>query len=147
MAAIAIAAAVAATAAVAGGVMGAKGAMASGKAAYTAGQVEYHQELEKTHYNVKIRQREMLAAMHYQMAQAGGSGAAADVGSPLFGMMKTLNDLEEDKAQMYRTGAKNAHKLWLAGADKFSASQYQATSSLLSGISGAASSYTAYKKG
>jgi hypothetical protein len=137
---------IAAAAAVAGGVMGARGAMAAGKSAYTAGQIEYHQELEKTHYNVKIRQREMLAAMHYQMAQAGGAGVAADVGSPLFGMMKTLNDLDEDKAQMYRTGAKNAHKLWVAGADKFSASQYQATGSLLSGISGAATAYSGRSK-
>jgi len=136
-----IAAGIAGAAAITGGVVGAKGAAASGKAAYKAGQIEYHQELEKSHYEVKILQRQMLEAMHYQMAQAGGSGTAADVGSPVLGMMNTLNDLQEDKAQIYRTGAKNAHKLWVAGADKQLASQYKATGSLLSGIGGAAQAY------
>jgi len=60
--------------------------------------------------------------------------------------MNTLNNLQEDKAQMYRNGAKNAHKLWVAGAEKFSAAQSQATGSLLSGITGAASAYSGRKK-
>ena len=65
---------ISATAALVGGKVGADGAMASGKAAYNAGQLEYHQELEKTHYDAKIMQRQMLQQMHYQMAQAGASG-------------------------------------------------------------------------
>ncbi len=129
---------ISATAALVGGKVGADGAMASGKAAYNAGQLEYHQELEKTHYDAKIMQRQMLQQMHYQMAQAGASGTAADVGSPLYGMMKSLNDLEEDKTQLYRTGAKDAQQLWMAGAEKFSAAQSSATGSLLAGIGGAA---------
>ena len=137
---------IAAAAAVAGGVIGARGAMASGKAAYTAGQVEYHQELEKAHYEAKILQRQMLVQMHYNMAATGAAGVAVGEGSPMLGMMKTLNNLQEDKAQMYRNGAKNAYKFWVAGADKFSASQTKATGSLLSGIGGAAGAYSGRAK-
>jgi hypothetical protein len=142
-----IAAGIAGAASLAGGVMGAQGAMKAGKAGYKAGQIEYHQELERSHYEAKVLQRQMLEQMHMQMAQAGGAGVAAGVGSPMLVAMNTLNDLQEDQAQIYRTGAKNAHKFWMAGADKFTAAQYQATGSLLSGISGAASSYAVGKKG
>jgi len=125
--------------AIAGGIVGAKGAMQAGKASYAAGQVEYHQELERTHYEAKVLQRQMLAALHMQFAQAGASGVAVGEGSPMLVAMHTLNNLQEDKAQIYRNGAKNAWKYWQAGADKFSAAQSQATGSLLSGIGKAAS--------
>ncbi len=125
--------------AIAGGVIGAKGAMQAGKASYAVGQVEYHQELERSHYEAKILQRQMIEAIHYQMASAGGSGVAVGEGSPMLMAMKSLNDLQEDKAQIYRNGAKNAWKFWQAGADKFSAAQSQATGSLLAGIGKAAS--------
>jgi hypothetical protein len=138
---------IAAAAAIAGGVMGAKGAMSAGKAGYTAGQVEYHQELERTHYEAKVLQRQMLEALHMQFAQSGASGVAVGEGSPMLVAMHTINNLQEDKAQMYRNGAKNAHKFWVAGADKFTAAQHQATGSLLSGIGGAASAYAGGKKG
>ena len=137
---------IAAAAAVAGGVIGARGAMASGKAAYTAGQVEYHQELERTHYEAKVLQRQMLEQLHMQFAQAGASGVAVGEGSPMLVAMHTVNNLQEDKAQMYRNGAKNAYKFWVAGADKFSASQTKATGSLLSGIGGAAGAYSGRAK-
>ena len=137
---------IAAAAAVAGGVVGARGAMQAGRASYTAGQVEYHQELERTHYEAKILQRQMLEALHMQFAQAGGAGVAVGEGSPMLVAMHTLNNLQEDKAQMYRTGAKNAWKFWQAGADKFSAAQSKASGSLLSGITGAASAYSGRKK-
>jgi len=130
----------------AGGVIGAKGAMSAGKAGYTAGQVEYHQELEKTHYEAKIMQRQALQNLHMQFAQSGASGVAVATGSPMLVGMKVLTDLTEDKAQLYRNGAKNAQKFWMAGADKFSAAQSQATGSLLSGITGAAGAYAAGKK-
>ena len=137
---------IAAAAAVAGGVIGARGAMASGKAAYTAGQVEYHQELERTHYEAKVLQRQMLEQLHMQFAQAGASGVAVGEGSPMLVAMHTVNNLQEDKAQMYRNGAKNAYKFWVAGADKFSAAQHQATGSLLSGIGSAAGAYSGRAK-
>lgn len=137
---------IAAAAAVAGGVVGARGAMAAGKSAYAAGQVEYHQELERTHYEAKILQRQVLEQLHMQFAQSGASGVAVGEGSPMLVAMHTVNNLQEDKAQMYRNGAKNAHKFWLAGADKFSAAQSQATGSLLSGISGAGTAYSGRTK-
>jgi hypothetical protein len=125
--------------AIVGGFVGAEGAMQAGNASYAAGQVEYHQELERTHYDVKIYQRQMIAALHMQFAQAGGAGVVVGEGSPMLLAMNTLNDLEEDKAQMYRNGAKNAWKYWKTGADQFSAAQSQATGSLLAGIGKAAS--------
>jgi hypothetical protein len=125
--------------AIVGGIVGAQGAMQAGKASYAAGQVEYHQELERSHYEAKILQRQMLEALHMQFAQAGASGVAVGEGSPMLVAMNTLNNLQEDKAQIYRNGAKNAWKFWQSGADKFSAAQSQATGSLLAGIGKAAS--------
>jgi hypothetical protein len=130
---------VAAASSVAGGVIGAKGAMNAGNAAYTTGQLQYHQELMKSHYQAKVLQRKMTEAMHMQMAQAGGAGVVVGEGSPLVLAMKTMNDLQEDKTQIYREGQKSAWLMWQVGADKFSAAQSQATGSLLSGIGGAAS--------
>jgi len=135
-----ILAAIGAGLAIAGGVVGARGAMSAGKAAYNVGQIQYHQELMKSHYQAKVLQRQMMEAMHYQMAQAGGAGVAADTGSPLLMAMKTMNDLQEDQSQIYREGQKNAWLMWQAGADKFSAAQSQATGSLLAGLGGAAKS-------
>lgn len=125
--------------AIAGGFVSAAGHMQSGRASYDAGQMEYHQELERTHYEAKILQRQMIEALHLQFAQAGGAGVSVGEGSPMLVAMQTLNDLQEDKAQMYRTGAKNAWKYWKTGADKFSASQSAATGSLLAGLGKAAS--------
>jgi len=129
---------IAATASIAGGITGAKGAMNAGNAAYTTGQIQYSQELMKSHYQAKVLQRKMTEAMHMQMAQAGGAGIVAGEGSSLVLAMKTMNDLQEDRSHIYREGQKSAWLMWQVGADKFSAAQSQATGSLLSGIAGAA---------
>jgi len=124
--------------AIAGGISGAQGAMNSGKAAYTAGQKESHQEKERNHYETKILQRQMLEQLHMNFAKGAASGIQINEGSPMEMAMHTINNLKEDKAQMARTSAKDAQKLWQAGADQFSAAQYKATGSLLSGLSSAA---------
>ncbi|MCS5590732.1 MAG: hypothetical protein NZ824_12280 [Candidatus Thioglobus sp.] len=121
-----------------GGIVGFAGHTKAANAAYEAGQVEYHQELERSHYEAKVLQRQMMEALHMQMAQAGAGGVAAGEGSPLVTMMSTLNDLNEDRTQILRNGAKNAWKLWNAGANEYTSQKYKATGSLLSGISGAA---------
>ena len=129
--------------AVAGGIIGARGATEAGNAAYKQGQIQYGQELQRSHYEAKVLQRQMLEQLHTQMAQWGGSGASVGVGSPVTNMMKTINDLEEDKTHILREGQKKAWLLWQAGSDKQLASQYQATTSLLSGASSAMGAYSA----
>ena len=120
-----------------GGVLSARGHMESGKSSYEAGQVEYHQELERGHYEAKVLQRRMIRQIRLQKAKAGASGVEVEVGSPLLVALMTLNDLQEDRAQILRTSAKNAWKLWNAGSQEFKESQRRATGSLLSGITGA----------
>lgn len=128
-----------ATVAVVGGVVGAQGAKAAGDAQYAAGQVEYAQEKQRTHYEAKIMQRQALQSLHMNFAKAGASGVAVGEGSPMVMAMADLSNLQEDKANLYRNGAKNAQKFWQAGADGSQAAKYKATGSLLAGASGAAS--------
>ena len=78
--AVAAAAAVAALS-VAGGVIGARGAVESGNAAYKMGQVEYGETLNAYHYKRKAMHRQAIEAIHMQVAQWGASGASAGVGS------------------------------------------------------------------
>jgi len=133
---MAVAAAVGAAVSVVGGILGYQGHRDAAKAAYAQGQIEYHQELQRSHYEAKVLQRRMIEEIHMQMAQAGGAGVVAGVGSPLVGMLNTLNDLTEDRTQILRNGAKNAWKLWNAGSAQYSAGMYRATGSLLSGVTG-----------
>jgi len=128
---------------IAGGIIGARGATAAGNAAYAQGQIQYGQELQRSHYEAKVLQRKMLEQLHTQMAQWGASGASVGEGSTVVNMMKTINDLEEDRSHILREGQKSAWLLWQAGSDKQLASQYQATASLLSGASSAMGGYSA----
>jgi len=139
----AVLAAVGAGLGIAGGIIGARGAISSGNASYLQGQVQYHQELMRSAYEAKVLQRKMIEQLHKQFAQWGGAGVAVGEGSPVVNMMKTINDLEEDRAHILREGQKNAWLLWQAGADKQLAGQYNATTSLLSGASSAMTGYSA----
>jgi hypothetical protein len=124
---------------VVGSAVSASGSDKAGKAAYKQGQIEYNQELNKGNYEVKVLTREMEERISMQIAQAGASGVAADVGSPIAQNLKTLDDLNEDRTQILRNSSQQAWKLWNAGSNAKVASGYQATGSLLSGISSAAS--------
>lgn len=130
---------------IAGGIIGARGAIEAGNASYLQGQVQYGQELQRSHYEAKVLQRKMIEQLHKQFAQWGAAGVAVGEGSPVVNMMKTINDLEEDKVHILREGQKSAWLLWKAGADKQLAGQYNATTSLLSGMSSAMTGYAAGK--
>jgi len=141
----AVAAAAVAALSVAGGVIGARGAIESGNAAYKMGQVEYGETLNAYHYKRKAMHRQAIEAIHMQVAQWGGSGASAGVGSAELNVLKSINDLQEDTRENLRTSRSEAWKHWMAGSQQLTASRYQATGSLLSGITGAATSYKAMK--
>lgn len=138
MSAIAIAAA---AASVAGGIIGARGAIESGNAAYKMGQVEYGETLNAYHYKRKVMHRQAIEAIHMQVAQWGASGASVGVGSAELNVLKAINNLQEDTRENLRTSRAEAWKHWMAGSQQLVSSRYQATGSLLSGITGATTSY------